>query len=122
MPGMIPWYGWAYLALLCAIGATRFVLNWKAAHRSLSVLRLAALVVLGYGVVAFFRQQGADSVFALLLLLAVVVFAQRSFADARIAQRRQLAPAARAGIALGDAALLPAAVLGAMAVWMQRGG
>ena len=89
---MIPWYGWAYLALLCLIGAGGFVLELRAGR-----LRLA-------------------------LLCAIAVLAQKSFADARATQREQLAPAGRLGVALGEAALLPAAVLGALAFWWQRGG
>lgn len=119
---MIPWYAWAYLALLGLIGAGRFVLDVRARHYGLAVLRLLAIVVLGYAVLVFFCHEGADIVFAAVLGLAIAVLAYRSFADARIVRRERLAPAAQLGVALGEAALMPAAVLGILAFWMQRSG
>lgn len=119
---MIPGYAWAYLALLCLIGAGGFVLQVRAGHMRTALLRIAAIVVLGYGVLLFFRGSGAGVAYAMALLCAIAVLAQKSFADARVAQRAQLSPAARMGVALGELTLLPAAVLGALAFWWQRGG
>ena len=119
---MMPWYGWAYVALLCLIGAGGFVLEVRAGRLRLALLRVAAIFVLGFGVLLFFRGSGAGIAYALALLCAIAVLAQKSFADARATQRERLAPAGRLGVALGEAALLPAAVLGALAFWWQRGG
>jgi hypothetical protein len=118
----MPWYGWAYLTLLCLIGAGGFVLETRAGRLRLALLRIAAILVLGYGVLLFFRGSGAGVAYALALLCAIAVLAQKSLADARTVQRGRLSPAARLGVALGEATLLPAAVLGALAFWMQRGG
>ncbi|HVI59459.1 MAG TPA: hypothetical protein VM619_11410 [Luteimonas sp.] len=118
----MPWYGWAYLVLLCLIGAGGFVADLRGGRARLAFLRLAAVTVLGWGIALYFRGQGAGVAFALALLCAAAVLAQKAFADARVAEREQVAPAGRLGIALGQLALLPAAALGALAFWIQRGG
>ncbi len=119
---MIPWYAWAYLMLLCLIGAGGFLLELKARRHGLAVLRLAAIIVLGLGVTYYFRGSGAGIGFALALLAAVAVRAHKSWADARTVQRTALTPAGQLGVALGDALMLPAVLLGTLAWWMQRGG
>ena len=68
---MIPGYAWAYLALLCLIGAGGFVLQVRAGHVRTALLRIAAIVVLGYGVLLFFRGSGAGVAYALALLCAI---------------------------------------------------
>lgn len=118
----MPWHGWAYLALLCLIGAGGFVADLRGGHARLALLRVAAVTVLAWGVALYFRGQGAGVAFALALLCAAAVLAQKAFADARLAEREHIAPAGRLGVALGQLALLPAAVLGALAFWAQRGG
>ena len=118
----MPWYGWAYLVLLCLIGVGGFALELRAGRLRLALLRVAAVVVLGVGVLLFFRGSGAGIAYALALLCAIAVLALRSFADARVAQPARLSPRGRACMAVGEAALLPAAVLGALAFWWQRGG
>ncbi len=118
----MPWYGWTYLVLLCLIGAGGFVADLRGGRGRLAWLRVAAVTVLAWGVALYFRGQGAGVAYALALLCAVAVLAQKSFADARIAERERIAPAGRLGVTLGQLALLPAAVLGALAFWAQRGG
>lgn len=119
---MMPWYAWAYLALLCLIGAGGFVLEIRARRYLLAMLRLAAIVVLGFAVTYYFRGSGAGVMFALALLVAVAVRAHKSWSDARTSQHAALAPAGQLGVALGDGLMLPAVVLGALAFWAQRGG
>ena len=117
----MPWYGWAYLLLLCLIGAGGFVTGLRSGHARLAFLHLAAVTVLGWGVALYFRGEGAGIAYGLALLCAIAVLAQKSFADTRIAERERIAPAGRLGMALGQLLLLPGALLGALAFWAQRG-
>lgn len=117
----MPWYGWAYLMLLCLIGAGGFVAGWRGGHARLAVLQLAAVVVLGLGVGLYFRGGGAGVAYGLALLCALGVLAYKSFVDNRIADRERITPAGRLGMALGRLLLLPGALLGALAFWVQRG-
>src|SRR3546814_1177639 len=55
----MPWYGWAYLGLLCLIGAGGFVAGLRAGRARLAFLHLAAVTVLAWGVALYFRGEGA---------------------------------------------------------------
>jgi hypothetical protein len=118
----MPWYGWVYLGLLCLIGAGGFVAGLRAGRARLALLHLAAVTVLAWGVALYFRGEGAGIAYGLALLCAIAVLAQKSFADTRLGESGQLAPAGRLGVALGQLLLVPGAVLGVLAFWMQRGG
>ncbi|MFC3716125.1 hypothetical protein ACFONC_08175 [Luteimonas soli] len=118
----MPWYAWAYLALLCLIGAGGFVAGLRAGRARLAFLYLAAVTVLAWGVALYFRGEGAGIAFGLALLCAIAVLARKSFADTRLAGNGQIAPAGQLGVALGQLLLVPGAVLGVLAFWMQRGG
>ena len=117
----MPWYGWAYLTLLCLIGAGGFVAGLRGGHARLAMLQLAAITVLAWGVALYFRGEGAGVAYGLALLCAIAVLAYKSFADTRIADRERIAPAVRLGVALGQLLLVPGALLGALAFWAQRG-
>ena len=118
----MPWYAWAYLALLCLIGAGGFVAGLREGRAWLAFLHLAAVTVLAWGVALYFRGEGAGIAFGLALLCAIAVLARKSFADTRLAGNGQIAPAGQLGVALGQLLLVPGAVLGVLAFWMQRGG
>ena len=123
----MPWYGWAYLMLLCLIGAGGFVAGLRSgqarlAAARLALLQLAAVSVLAWGVALYFRGEGAGIAYGLALACAIAVLAHKSFADTRVAERERIAPAGRLGMALGQLLLMPGALLGALAVWAQRGG
>src|SRR5690606_28429035 len=55
----MPWYAWAYLALLCLIGAGGFVAGLREGRARLAFLHLAAVTVLAWGVALYFRGEGA---------------------------------------------------------------
>src|SRR3546814_6966280 len=106
----MPWYGWAYLGLLCLIGAGGFVAGLRAGRARLAFLHLAAVTVLAWGVALYFRGEGAGIAHGLALLCAIAVLARKSFADTRLGESEQLAPAGRLGVALGQLLLVPGAV------------
>ncbi|WP_417472004.1 hypothetical protein [Luteimonas mephitis] len=118
----MPWYGWAYLVLLCLIGAGGFVAGLRSGHPLLALLQLAAVAVLGCGVALYFRGEGAGLAYGVALLCALGVLAYKTLADRRLAERARITPAGRLGMALGQLMLMPGAVLGALAFWAQRGG
>lgn len=123
----MPWYGWAYLALLGLIGAAGLVAGLRGGHAPLAAVRLAllqlvAVAVIGWGVALYFRGEGAGIAYGLALLCAIAVLAQKSFADTRLAEDGRVALAGRLGAALGQLLLMPGALLGALAFWQQRGG
>jgi len=118
----MPWYGWAYLMLLCLIGAGGFVANLRGGHLRLAAAQLAAVTVLAWGVGLYFRGEGAGVAYGFALLCALVVLAYKTHADRHSAESRRITPAGRLGVALGQLLLLPGAVLGALAFWAQRGG
>src|SRR3546814_1308782 len=91
----MPWYGWAYLGLLCLIGAGGFVAGLRAGRARLAFLHLAAVTVLAWGVALYFRGEGAGIAHGLALLCAIAVLARKSFADMRLGESEQLAPAGR---------------------------
>lgn len=113
---------WILLALLAISGASRFVVDLRAGQAVLAVLRLAAVAVLGYGVVCYQRGSGAGVGFGLALVAAMAVQAHRSWRDARAGREAQLPAGAHVGLVLGNLVQLSAAVLGALAFWQQRGG
>ncbi|WP_255516486.1 hypothetical protein [Luteimonas suaedae] len=120
---MMPWYAWAYLALLALIGVSNFLAGLRGGQRmGLLLLRLAAVAVLALGVVLFYRGSGAGLAFMAALFVAALLQAQKSVADAQQMREQRLPAAARIGVALGGLALLPAIALGALAVWIQQGG
>src|SRR3546814_10039195 len=106
----MPWYGWAYLGLLCLIGAGGFVAGLRGGHPRLAFLHLAAVTVLAWGVALYFRGEGAGIAYGLALLCAIAVLARKSFADTRLGESEPLAPAGRLGVALGQLLLVPGAV------------
>ena len=118
----LPWYAWAYLLLLALVAGGGVYATLRA-RRPLPValLRAAAVLVFIAGVLAWYRG-GAGTVFAVLLLLATLVHAQKAAADAREARARALPAHERIGTALGGLSVLPAIALGALAVWRQALG
>lgn len=119
----MPWYAWAYVALLALIAAGGLVTTLRAQRPlPLGLLRFAAMVVFAYGVLAWHRGSGANTLFAGLLFAATLVQAQKAVADANELRVRRLPAPVRAGTALGGLAVLPAIALGALAVWSQMGG
>src|SRR3546814_19202114 len=76
----MPWYGWAYLGLLCLIGAGGFVAGLRAGRARLAFLHLAAVTVLAWGVALYFRGEVAGIAPGLALLCAIAVLARKSFA------------------------------------------
>src|SRR3546814_7814316 len=88
----MPWYGWAYLGLLCLIGAGGFVAGLRAGRARLAFLHLAAVTVLAWGVALYFRGEGAGIAHGLALLCAIAVLARKSFADMRLGESEQLSP------------------------------
>src|SRR3546814_4835112 len=82
----MPWYGWAYLGLLCLIGAGGFVAGLRAGRVRLAFLHLAAVTVLAWGVALYFRGEGAGIAYGLALLCAIAVLARKSFADTRLGE------------------------------------
>ncbi|MDH5821812.1 hypothetical protein QFW77_02215 [Luteimonas sp. RD2P54] len=120
---MMPWYAWAYLALLALIGLGNFAAGLRGGRRVVvAVLQLVAIAVIGLGVVLFYRGSGAGLGFMAALFVAVLVQARKSVADAVQLREQGLPPAARLGVALGGLALLPGIALGALAAWAQQGG
>ncbi len=120
---MIPWYGWAYLVLLALVGLSGFALTLRAGQSTpLALVRVAAMGVLMWGVVLYFRDAGAGPGVAVALIAAVLVLAHKSTTDLRDARRMQLKPAAQAGTAINGLLVLPAVALGALAVWSGHGG
>lgn len=119
---ILPWQAWLYLLLLAMIGAGGLVATRNAGRPpGPAVLHVAAIVVFGAGVVFFHQRAGATMLFAVALLLATLLQARRSIADANeVRQCRRPAPA-RAGVALRGLAVLPAIAMGAIAVWSQQG-
>lgn len=118
----MPWYAWAYLGLLCVTAAGRFTFESRAGHPWLALLRMAAVFVLGLGVVLYYRGNGAGMLFALGLALAIAVQAHKTRSDTQAMQRSNIAPSSRLGVVLNDLVMVPAAIYGAVAFWMQRGG
>jgi len=118
----MPWHGWAYLALLCLVGAGGFVAGARARRVRLACLQLAAIAVLAWGVALYFRGHGAGIAYGLALLCAIAVLALKDSADRRADAATPVAPATRLALAFGQLLLVPAAVLGALAFWSQRGG
>lgn len=113
---------WMLLALLAISGASRFVVDLRAGQTLVAVLRLAAIAVLGYGVVCYQRGSGAGVGFGLALVAAMAVQAHRSWRDTRAGRDAELPAGAHVGLVLGNFIQLAAAVLGALAFWQQRGG
>ena len=119
---MMPWYGWVYLVLLALVGLSGFALALR--HRQslpLALARLVAVGVLVWGVVLFFRDAGAGVGFAGALLLAGLLLAHKSAADAQDAARMELTRPARIGVAINGLMMLPAIAMGALAIWTGRG-
>ncbi|MCD9028756.1 hypothetical protein LDO26_11115 [Luteimonas sp. BDR2-5] len=120
---MIPWPGWAYLALLALVGLSGFALALRAGQpKPLAALRLLAVGVLAWGVVLYFRDAGAGLGFAAALFAAVLVLAHKSTTDAQQARELGLGRAGRAGVAINGLLALPAVALGALAIWARHGG
>lgn len=119
---MIPWFAWAYLVLLALVGLSGFALVVR--HRQslpLALARLVAVGVLGWGVVLFFRDAGAGLGFAGALLVAALLLAHKSAADAQDAARMELPRPARIGVAINGLMMLPAVAMGALAIWAGHG-
>src|SRR3546814_18328030 len=91
----MPWYGWAYLGLLCLIGAGGFVAGLRAGRVRLAFLHLAAVTVLAWGVALSFRGEGAGIAYGLALLFAIAVLERTSFVDTRLGASHTLAPPRR---------------------------
>lgn len=119
---MMPWYAWAYLGLLCLIAAGRFTSEARGGHPWPALLRMGTVFVFGLGVVLYYRGSGAGMVFALALAVAIIVQARRARSDARAMQQPGMPPGSRLGMALSDLTLVPAALLGALAFWIQHSG
>ena len=118
----LPWLAWLYLLLLAMIGAGGVVATRTAGRPRMPALaHVAAIIVFGAGVVFFHQRAGATTAFAVALLLATLLQARRSIADAGEMRERRLPAAARAGVALRGLAVLPAIAMGAIAVWSQQG-
>lgn len=120
----MPWYAYAYLALLALVGAGGFVSEVRTGRPAwLALVRLAATVVLGIGVVLYVRGgEGAGTGFAFALFLATLVHAQKAVSDHHVLQRAPAMPAPmRLAIAARSLSLLPAIALGALAVWSRQG-
>ncbi|HST44848.1 MAG TPA: hypothetical protein VLK29_06455 [Luteimonas sp.] len=119
----LPVWAWLYLLVL-ALVASGGVVASRGAGRPMrpAWLHLVVIGVFGAGVVFFFQRAGAGIPFAIALLLATLVQARRSLADAGEMRDRNLAAPARIGVALRGLAMLPAIALGALAVWGQQGG
>lgn len=120
--GVMPWGAALYLLLVAAIGALHFAVEWRAGgHRPRAVLRLAAVAVIGAGVVLFYRGSGAGTLYMLALFLSALLIARKSVEDAHAA--RAPAPGTAAPppwLGLTRLLLLPAIGWGAMAVWTQQ--
>ena len=119
---MIPWFGWVYLVLLALVGLSGFALSLRAGHaKPLASARLAAVGVLAWGVVLYFRDAGASLLFAGLLFVATLLIVQKSVADARQAQEMHLDRSGRIGTAINGLLMLPAVAMGALAIWAGHG-
>src|SRR3546814_16130306 len=118
----MPWYGWAYLGLLCLSGAGGFVAGLRAGRARLAFLHLPAVTVLAWGVALYFRGEGAGIAHGLALLCAIAVSARKSFADIRLGQREQLAHAGRPGAAIGQLLRVPGRLPWWPPTWAKRGG
>lgn len=119
---MIPWFGWVYLVLLALVGLSGLALSLRAGQsKPFAVARLAAVAVLAWGVLLYFRDAGASVLFAGALFVSVLLLVQKSVADARQAQDLQLDRAGRVGVAINGLLMLPAVAMGALAIWAGRG-
>ncbi len=119
---MIPWFAWAYLVLLALVGLSGFALTVRDGQsKLLAIARLAAVGVLVWGVVLYFRDAGAHVLFAGALFVAVLLLAHKSVSDAQDATRMKLDRSARAGVAINGLVVLPAIAMGALAIWAGRG-
>lgn len=119
---MIPWFAWAYLALLALVGLSGFALTLRDRQSTLlAAARLIAVGVLCWGVVLFCRDTGAPLLFAGALCVAVLLLAHKSMTDAQDAARMNLARSARVGVAINGLLMLPAIAMGALAIWAGRG-
>ncbi|MCD9032455.1 hypothetical protein LDO32_12035 [Luteimonas sp. Y-2-2-4F] len=119
---MMPWGAWLYLLLVAAVGAAHFAVEWRAGgNRSRAALRLAAVAVIGAGVVLFYRGSGAGTLYMLALFLSALLIARKSVEDAQAARERAPeTPAPPPWLGLTRLLLLPAIGWGAMAVWTQQ--
>lgn len=118
----LPVWAWLYLAVLALVAVGGLVASRNAGlPLRPAVLHLMVIVVFAAGVVFFFRRDGAGIPFAIALLVATLVQARRSLADAAEMRARALPGPARVGVALRGLAMLPAIALGALAVWGQQG-
>src|SRR3546814_2815309 len=86
----MPWYGWAYLGLLCLIGAGGFVAGLRAGRARLAFLHLAAVTVLAWGVALYFRGEGAGIAHGLALLCAIAVLARKSRSEEHTSELQSL--------------------------------
>jgi len=119
---MIPWFGWVYLVLLALVGLSGLALSLRAGQsKPFAFARLAAVGVLAWGVVLYFRDAGAPLVFAGLLFVSALLLVQKSVADARQAQDMELDRSGRIGTAINGLLMLPAIAMGALAIWAGRG-
>lgn len=119
---MIPWFGWAYLALLALVGLSGCVLTLRDGQPSLpAAARLVAFAVLMWAVVLYFGDAGAGPGFAAALFAAIVVLAHKINIDLRDARRLQLGTAARIGVVINQLVTLPAIAAGALALWSRHG-
>ena len=118
----MPWYGWTCLALLCLVGTGDFAAGVRARRLRSALLQLAAVAVLAWGVALYFRGHGAGIAFGLALLCAIAVLALKGSIDRRAGADAAVSPSTRLALAFGQLLLVPAAVLGALAFWSQRGG
>ena len=119
---MMPWTGWAYVALLGLVGLSGCALTVRDGQsKVLALARLAATGVLVWAVVVFFRDTGAGLGLAAALFAAVVLLAHKSVTDVQDAQRLKLGTPGRIGVAVNGLIAMPAVAMGGLAVWARHG-